>query len=345
MKAKAIEHDIKVNGKLDVHKYFPKVRAEHSGDEQTLSEFFEFYTQEKTIRPSSWENLMMAWNRHIKPFFGEHLLKNISKHDVLVFRNYLLTEKKLAPSTVNLMMVHLAGMLTRAHQEGFIPTYPMLKIGKLAYEKNRILPFSFEELEILLAYVKAHKPEYYDMLFLWSRLGFRYGEILVVKWADLDYYSATLDIRATMTKQSTEGPPKTKQSARTLTLTEECLEAFRRQEKRSRLLGEYIFTDPVTGKRYATENVFASRFMIWQRVAGLKQRSPNQMRHTFATLHIAAGESITWVSKMLGHRNVTTTMEHYNKYIPNLTQNDGSAFENALKKRQNGQDMGRVNTK
>lgn len=51
------------------------------------------------------------------------------------------------------------------------------------------------------------------------------------------------------------------------------------------------------------------------------------MRHTFATLHIAAGESITWVSQMLGHSNVEVTLKKYNRFIPNLTREDGSAFE------------------
>jgi integrase len=51
------------------------------------------------------------------------------------------------------------------------------------------------------------------------------------------------------------------------------------------------------------------------------------MRHTFATLNIAAGESITWVSQTMGHSNVEVTLKKYNRFIPNLTRDDGSAFE------------------
>jgi integrase len=67
-------------------------------------------------------------------------------------------------------------------------------------------------------------------------------------------------------------------------------------------------------------------------LSGLRDRSPNQLRHTFATLHIAAGENVTWVTKMMGHRNVSTTLERYNISVPNLTRNDGSAFDAALGK-------------
>jgi len=147
----------------------------------------------------------------------------------------------------------------------------------------------------------------------------------------LDYLNATLDVRATITSLGTENLPKTRQSIRTLPLTPEVLAAFKSQEKRSRMLGDYIFPDPTTGKRYSGVMPFHKRFARLLVLAGVKHRGPNQMRHTFATLHIAAGESITWVSKMLGHRNITTTIEHYNKYVPNLTRHDGSAFEKVFK--------------
>ncbi|MBW1825105.1 MAG: tyrosine-type recombinase/integrase [Deltaproteobacteria bacterium] len=66
------------------------------------------------------------------------------------------------------------------------------------------------------------------------------------------------------------------------------------------------------------------------KMAGLKYRPPKQMRHTFATLHIAAGENITWVSKMLGHSSVEITLKKYNRFVKNLTHEDGSEFEKIM---------------
>ena len=64
--------------------------------------------------------------------------------------------------------------------------------------------------------------------------------------------------------------------------------------------------------------------------ADIRLRPPKQMRHTFATLHLAAGEQISWVSRMLGHANSKITWERYNRFVPNLTREDGSAFEEAM---------------
>ena len=66
------------------------------------------------------------------------------------------------------------------------------------------------------------------------------------------------------------------------------------------------------------------------RIARLKYRTPKQMGHTFATLHLAAGEQIGWVSKMLGHADPEITWKRYHRFIPNLTRDDGSAFEKAM---------------
>ena len=88
------------------------------------------------------------------------------------------------------------------------------------------------------------------------------------------------------------------------------------------------------------------KFRYLLRLAGLKYRPPKQVRHTFATLHIGAGENITWVSKTLGHASVETTLNRYNRFIPNLTREDGSAFESIMDKNtQNGNNLGTTHPK
>jgi integrase len=62
----------------------------------------------------------------------------------------------------------------------------------------------------------------------------------------------------------------------------------------------------------------------------LKYRPPKHLRHTFATLHLAAGENITWVSQMMGHSNAQMTWARYNRFLPNLTREDGSAYERIM---------------
>lgn len=88
------------------------------------------------------------------------------------------------------------------------------------------------------------------------------------------------------------------------------------------------------------------KFRYLLRLARLEYRPPKQLRHTFATLHIAAGENISWVSKTLGHASVEITLNRYNRFIPNLTRDDGSAFECAMDKNtQNGNNLVTIHSK
>lgn len=96
-------------------------------------------------------------------------------------------------------------------------------------------------------------------------------------------------------------------------------------------MDSYIF---MTGAKKPFSDAFMrKKFRHLLKLAKLRYRPPKHLRHTFATLHIAAGENITWVSKMLGHASTQITMSRYNRFIPNLTREDGSAFEQVMEGR------------
>ena len=102
-------------------------------------------------------------------------------------------------------------------------------------------------------------------------------------------------------------------------------EALTAQKGNSWLLGGYVFLD---GKQQPV-NQELFRMKAWEPVLkrlGVRYRPPYQMRHTFATLAISVGENINWVARMLGHQSPVVTLEKYNRYVPNLTREDGKAL-------------------
>ena len=64
--------------------------------------------------------------------------------------------------------------------------------------------------------------------------------------------------------------------------------------------------------------------------SGLKYRRMYETWHTFASWALAAGESPEWVARTLGHVDTSMVYRTYGRYIPNLTRQDGSAFERQL---------------
>jgi len=291
-----------------------------------FSEWFETWLSESSIRRSTESNYRSQYNKHFKTHFGYRYISDIEKHDIMVFRKVL--EQKLQPNTINTYLKPLCKCFLEAKKRGLISEYPCDGIGSLTEGQPKIDPFSFEELHHLLDYLSQKDMAWHDLILFWSRVGVRPGELYALKWEHIDYFNAKVLIREARRQNGSTGLPKTQYSIRDVDLRPQVIEALKRQEARTGLIGSYVFLNH--NQSQFTANIMKKKFRHWLKMAKMKYRPPKQIRHTFATLHIAAGESITWVSKMLGHADVETTLKKYNRFVPNLTREDGSAFEKIM---------------
>jgi integrase len=121
--------------------------------------------------------------------------------------------------------------------------------------------------------------------------------------------------------------PKSAGSLRDIDMLPPVRQALMEQKAMSWLLGGFVFLD--AKQQPVHHELF--RMKVWEpllRRLGVRYRPPYQMRHTFATLAISAGENINWVARMLGHKSPVVTLEKYNRnrYVPNLTRADGQAL-------------------
>lgn len=326
-KDKAIQYHIKVDS-FHYPDFFPhgaKIKHYHNTG-TTYSEWWSKIMAEVSNRPSTVLVKNYLHNKHVIPYFGDMPLSDISEHHLLVFRKSM----ALGPATVNLVISHMCFAMNKAYKRGVIDINPCADITPLTAPKTDIQPFSFDELNRWLSVCNS---EWHDMILIWSRTGFRPGELVALKWEDVDFFNKAISVRRTRGVHG-DGPPKTPSSNRDLPMRPDVIKALKRQMERTGLAGGYIFS--FKGGNQIRRKLLIKKFKHQLRLAGLKTRTPSQMRHTFATLHIAAGESISWVSMMLGHANVKITLERYNKYIPDLTRDDGSAFEKALCKAEKG---------
>lgn len=209
-----------------------------------------------------------------------------------------------------------------------MPDYPCEDIGTLKEAKVDIDPYSFAELKHWLDYLWEKNREMHDMILFWSRTGLRPGELCALRWPHIDFFNKKAMIRENRPYYGGVGAPKTESSIRDNDLRPKVIEALYRQEARSGLIGKWVWLNQ---KRKQWDlSALRLLFRHWSRMAGMKYRPPKQMRHTFATLHLGSGENISWVADMLGHSDAQITWKRYNRYIPNLTRDDGSAFEKIM---------------
>jgi integrase len=169
----------------------------------------------------------------------------------------------------------------------------------------------------------------------------RQGELLGLKWGDVDLEGATVSIRRTLTrtgdgKGGTLGDPKTKRSRRTIPLTPQAVEALRRHLDRQLgdigMLGD-LYEDQ--GLVFTTEcGTLINPSKLRQRSfapllikAGLPHVRFHDLRHTCATLLLSKGVHPKFVQELLGHASVAITLDTYSHMLPSMGDQTARAMQ------------------
>ena len=130
--------------------------------------------------------------------------------------------------------------------------------------------------------------------------GLRRGELLGLKWEDVDLEQGIIHVRRQIARidgEIVKAPLKTKNSYRTLSIGADAVESLREQQRKTN--SEYVFPLP-TGSPISLDSVLHMLHRVLKR-AGLPEIRFHDMRHTFAMVALQNGVDIKTVSGMLGH--------------------------------------------
>ena len=218
-------------------------------------------------------------------------------------------------------------LLDLAYQREYLEKNPHEWVQKRRAERpDDIDPFSFDEVMIFLAALPDVRwVRYYTVAF---GTGLRPSEQNALQWEHIDFAGKVILVRQGVVR----GRPtilKTKGSRREVDMLPMVEETLRSHLEATDGKGQYVFSNARGGSLFQE----GMRRRIWaptlQR-AGLRHRNHYQTRHTFATLMLSQGEEIGWVARMMGHTNTRMIVEHYYKFIPRRTRQDGDRFTKAF---------------
>lgn len=247
---------------------------------------------------------------HIQPTIGQIELQKLNTQDLNKHFTKLVKETKLSNNTVRKNQDLLKSILKSAVKEGKILKNPMDNVDQLRYE-----------LEVLFEKIEGHPLEI--PVKIAGYLGLRRGEINGLKWQDVDFDNKQLYIKDTRTKAGKEEilkGTKTKNSRRMLPIPMELLEVLKKekekQERQKKECENYVDNDYVFCKKDGTlyeVNYCSNQFKKFLVANGLRPIKFHALRHSFASIGVAAGTSLMVLSKLLGHYSPTITDKFYLK--------------------------------
>jgi integrase len=279
-------------------------------NQYTLRQFYKLALTElsRNIRKETAKDKIRRVELHILPHLGGVRLTDLTPLKIEKWQNDLQIIR--GANQVRRCKLILKNIMNRAIVHGIIRDNPMNAVMTIREPRidNREI-YTKEEIKLMLDNSFG-----ITRLFIFSMvsLALRSGEVIGLKWSNINWNSRTIYIQRTIRKGEIKAP---KSDSRRyvnipLALFVELTE-YREQHKND----TFIFTHS-KGDNYSDSAHFLRRHFkpLLERL-GIEYRSLYSLRHTSATLQRQGGQSLEYVSHMLGHKSTTTTQAYYIKYI------------------------------
>lgn len=275
---------------------------------QTVAEYLTFWL-ENVVKLRNAENTHKSYSDmcrlHISPAIGHYQLRSLGPEQVQTMCNRLHQGGLSARSTkYALAILHRA--LNQAMNWGYVTRNVAALVDPPRGEKYEAATLGAEQLEGFFAAVRGHRLE---ALYWLALLGLRRGELLALSWRDVDQEAGTLRVRKS----------KTGAGLRTLPLSPTLLavlaQHWERQQAERTALGvdwkEHGLVFPSEKGTPISGRNLVRHFKSVLARAGLPDLRFHDMRHTAATLLLEQGQHPKTVQMLLGHSQVTTTLDIY----------------------------------
>ena len=286
---------------------------------QWMDEWFEAYAKVK-VRPSSHQTYKGYIENHIKPNIGDIPIEKLTSLQLQKFYRLLLTEGRvpriesekqprgLSAKTVRNINQVISSAMDMAVRHKLILSNPTegCELPKVEHREMKTLPA--EQLGAFLR--EAKESGVYELYYLDLATGLRRGELLGLKWEDIDLQNGIIHVRRQVARvdgEVKELPLKTKNSYRNISISQDAVAMLTDME--AHRSSDYVFPSS-TGGPISPDSVNNMLHRVLKR-AGLPSIRFHDLRHTFATLALQNGVDIKTVSGMLGHFSAGFTLDTY----------------------------------
>ena len=301
---------------------------------------FEYKVNE--LKKSSLTRYEGIYRNYIKDTtIGRIKLKDLRPANIQAYYNLLIRDKDKNPATIKSINKMLKAAFSQALVEKYIISNPCnhIILPKIQ-EKQEVEIFTVDEQKEFIKSTQGHRHRALFLLALGT--GLRIGELLGLKWSDINFNTLELSVNQTIRREAIldfstgtkvdkgpktaieESTPKTLSSKRTIPLLPELVKELKlhqlKQNGEKALADDayvdinYVFPNEL-GSPTDPRNLTRSYKRLLNR-ANIKYKKFHSLRHTFATRLFERGEDIKTVSTLLGHSDIAITAETYTHVMP-----------------------------
>ena len=308
-----------------------------TGSQQKVDQFLTHWledVQKQRVRARTYERYEEIVRLHLIPAIGHHALQKLTPQHIQSFYKKKL-EEGLSNTTVVCFHSVLHKALETAVRWDLIGRNTCDLVSPPRREHFEIQPLNSSQIQQFLTIIQGHRQEALFILALAT--GMRRGEILGLKWRDVDLEEGVLHIQRILTripsklpgKGFTEAEPKTERGRRSILLpvfTVEALKAHRVRQLEAKLKAgigwqdhDYVFCTSIGTHLNPTRDVL-DQFKILLKKAGLPAIRFHDLRHSSATMLLGMKVHPKIVQEILGHSQISITMDIYSHVLPTMQE-------------------------
>ncbi|WP_175117478.1 site-specific integrase [Plantibacter sp. MCCC 1A11337] len=307
---------------------------------QTYAAHWMQHVAPTALRPTTRANYGWILGKHILPILGTKKLEQITPAHVREMHTAI-ARTGVSAHTVRLAHAVLRSILAEAAREQHIARNVASLVRAPKLDDTEVEPWTAEDASTFLE--SSRESQFAEIYTLALTLGMRRGELLGLRWIDINAERTELRVRQTAHRAGVGqgmsiGPTKTKRSRRTLPLPERAADALKRrhaiQDGDRRAAGPawddtgLVFTtkigtpiEPSNLRRTFDKDIAA---------AGVRRIRFHDMRHTCASLLLSQGVQMRVVMEILGHSNMAITSDIYSHVAPATLKSASAAMNSAL---------------
>ncbi len=269
----------------------------------TLGEYATDWLAARIVRPTTFRRDEGLINKYLLPAFGSRVLNSITVDDIraLVAR----VTKAQSPPTSRRLLAVVGKMLGDAAKSDYIRQNPVDKLDRRdkPQPRKRVEAIDLEELAAVL---KALPQRWATFALVKVLTGMRWGEIVSLEWTDVDFRTGKIHVRRAMPAGTTEAAdPKSIASRRAVDMLGPVRQALLDLPQRGRLVFPGLRGGPLNYRWFA-------RYVWHPATRAIESRLRlHDLRHGFASLLLAWGEPILYVSQQIGHSSAGFTLSTY----------------------------------